>query len=201
ALAPAAEHLGDDLRVEDRAALIDTPHRVDEAVDLGDPVLEQVTDPLAAGGEQVDRVVLLDVLREDEDPGLRQLFADRRRGTQAVVGVVGGHADVDDRDIGLMGTDLAEKVLGVGGLADDLDPGLVEEARDPFPQEDRVLADHYSQGITALSLVPPPTGLATSRLPPSAATRSERPRRPLPSRVAPPGPSSPTSTTSEPSSS
>ena len=153
-VAAAAEHLGDDLGVEDRAAVVDTPHRVDEAVDLGDPVLEQVADALAARGQQVDRVVLLDVLREDEDPGLRQLLADRRRRPQAVVGVVGGHPDVDDRDVGLVGAHLAQQVLGVGRLADDLDPGLVEQARDPLPQQHRVLADHDSHGITALSLVP-----------------------------------------------
>src|SRR5262249_28314390 len=78
---------------------------------------------------------------------------------------------------------------------------LVKEPRDPLAQQDRVLADHYSHGITALSLVPPPAGLVTQSSPPSAATRSERPRRPLPSRVAPPAPSSPTSTTIEPSAS
>ena len=211
-VAAAPEHLGDDLGIEDRAAVIDPPHGVDEAVDLGDPVLEQVADTLAAGGEQVDRVVLLDVLRENQDPGLRQLLADRRRGAQAVVGVVRGHPDVDDRDVGLVGADLAEQVLGVGRLADDLDPGLVEEAGDPLPQQDRVLADHDSHGITALSLVPPPGGLvdlelaaerrdpvgepaqpaAVERRPAAAVVadlddeRAVRPRSPRPRRGSPP---------------
>src|SRR5262249_32897145 len=131
----------------------------------------------------------------------RQLFANRRRGPQPVVGVIGGHPDVDDRDVGLVGADLAEQVLGVGGLADDLDSGLVEQPRDPLPQQNRVLADHYSHGITARSRVPPPAGLSPPSSPPSAAPLSERPRRPLPSRVAPPPPSSPTSTISDPSAS
>ena len=86
ALPSAAEHLGDDLGVEDRAAVIDPAHRVDEAVDLGDPVLEQVADPLAARAQEVDRIVLLDVLREDEDPGPGQLLADRRRRAQRTYG-------------------------------------------------------------------------------------------------------------------
>src|SRR5262249_3530614 len=103
--------------------------------------------------------------------------------------------DVDDRDIGLVGADLAQQILGVGRLADDLDPGLVEQACYPLPQQDRVLADHDSHGITALSLVPPPAGPLASSPPPSAGPRAGTPG------PAPRGPSSATSTTSEPSAS
>ena len=66
-LAPAAaEQARDDLGVERAAALPHAPHRVDEALEVGDAVLEQVADALGVRGEQLHRVALLDVLREDE---------------------------------------------------------------------------------------------------------------------------------------
>ena len=44
------------------------------------------------------------------------------RGPQALVGVRRRHPDVDDRDVRPVGADLAQEVLGVAGLADDLQP-------------------------------------------------------------------------------
>ena len=51
-------------------------------------------------------------------------------------------------------------------------------------------------GSVAVMRVPPPEGLSILMLPPTAATRSARPRRPPPSGQAPPTPSSLTSTCS-----
>ena len=144
--AAAAEQLRDDLGVERGAALADAPHRVHEPLDVGDAVLEQVADALGAVREQLERVPLLDVLRQHEHAGLRLPLADRGGGAQALVGVGRRHADVDDGDVGLVRRDLAQQVLGVARLADDLDAGLLEQPRDALAQQHRVVGDTTRMG-------------------------------------------------------
>ena len=161
----AAEHLRDDLGVERRAAAADAAHRVGERVDVGDPVLEQVAEPLGALGEQLARVGDLDVLGEHEDADLGQLGADLARRPQALVGVGRRHPHVDDGDVGLVGADLAQQLLGVAGLADDLEPGLLEQAHHALAQQGRVVGDDYPHGILARTVVPSPAGLSTSSSP------------------------------------
>jgi hypothetical protein len=39
---------------------------------------------------------------------------------------------------------LAQEIVGVAGLSDDLEPGLGEQARDPLAQQHVILADHHS---------------------------------------------------------
>ena len=68
-------------------------------------------------------------------PHVGLLGADALRGAQAVVGVGGRHAHVDDRDVGLVRGDLADQVVGVSGLPDDVEAGIPEEANDPLPEE------------------------------------------------------------------
>ena len=131
-------------------------------VDVGDAVLEQVADARGVVGEQLARVGLLDVLREHEhaDPG--QLGADLLGGAQALVGVGRRHAHVDDRDVGLVGADLAQQVLGVAGLADDLEAGLLEQAHDALAQQHRVVGDDDPHRVNL------PSGIAGSHDRPAA---------------------------------
>ncbi len=53
-----------------------------------------------------------------------------------------------------MGADLAQQILGVAGLADDLHPGVLEQPHDALAQQDRVVGDDYAHGITARTVVP-----------------------------------------------
>ena len=67
----AADHRRDDLRVEHRPAARDAGDRVREALDLDDPVLEQVADAGRAVLEQLARAALVEVGGEDEHTGVR----------------------------------------------------------------------------------------------------------------------------------
>ena len=60
-----------------------------------------------------------------------QLGADDARRLQALVGVRGRHADVDHDDVGAVRADLAQQVVAVAGLADDLEAGLLEHPAMP----------------------------------------------------------------------
>ena len=64
---------------------------------------------------------------------------------------------------------VAEQPLGVLRLADDVDACVAKQADDPLPREHDVVRDDYAHGISARSVVG-----STSRLPPTAPTRSAR---------------------------
>ena len=65
-----------------------------------------------------------------------------RAATQALVGVGRRHADVDDRNVGLVHGHVAQQVVGRPGLADDDEADFLEQPHDPFAQEHRVVGDH-----------------------------------------------------------
>jgi hypothetical protein len=59
--------------------------------------------------------------------------------------VGGRHADVDDHEVGAELADESEQLVGVARLADDVELGALEQARQTLAQEDVVL----SEGDTA----------------------------------------------------
>src|SRR5262245_59751065 len=75
------------------------------------------------------------------------LLANLLRGDEALVGVVRRHADVDDRDVGFVAANLEQQVVGRRGLADDLEPRSLEQARDALAHQDRVLGDDDPQRL------------------------------------------------------
>ena len=111
-----------------------------------DAVLQQVADALGALGEEVERVLRLDVLREDEHAGRRMLLADLPRRAEALVGVRRRHPDVDDRDVGRVRAHLQQQLVGGPGLADDLEAGLLEQLRDALAEQDGVVGEDDAHG-------------------------------------------------------
>ena len=69
------------------------------------------------------------------------------RGAQAVVGSARRHLHVHDGHIGPVRERLAQQVLRVAGLRDDLEPRLGQQASDPLAQQHVVLADYDPQGL------------------------------------------------------
>jgi hypothetical protein len=59
------------------------------------------------------------------------------------------HANVDDGDVRFLVGDLAEQLLGIGRLSDDLEACLDEQARHALPEEEGVVGDYDSHGISA----------------------------------------------------
>src|SRR3954469_13647809 len=127
------------------------------------------------------------------------LRANLESGTQALVAVRRGQADVDDCDVDRVAAHFDQELVGVTALGDDLTACLSEQTAQALPQEDAVLCNRYTHGISAFTRVPPPAGVQTRSRPPSASTRSASPRRPVPRSVsAPPMPLSTISTTTSP---
>ena len=123
---------------------------VGDGLDGGDEpgrgdVLEQ--EPAGTGAQRLDDVLVGIERGQDEDPGVRgDAVADdaaRRRDP-----VEHRHADVHHDDVGLEALGDLDALLAVGGLADDLDVGLVlEDHPEPGPHQLLVVdQDHPDRG-------------------------------------------------------
>ena len=105
--------------------------------------------------------------------------ADLDGGPDALVGVGGRHADVDDGHVGRLPLDALQQLVGPADRRHVV--ALVgEDAGQPLTEDDGILRDHDAQGITARTVVPAPGGLTSSNRPLTASTRSTNPRRPEP---------------------
>jgi hypothetical protein len=98
----------------------------EELADFEHSILEEVPEP--AAGDEGDSAGGLDVLAEHEHADLGMEFLDRSRRAGALVGERGWHADVDDREIGLLVRDPREDLLGVANGGDDVVPAILEGA-------------------------------------------------------------------------
>jgi len=58
-----------------------------------------------------------------------------------------------DDDVGVMGKRLAQQIVRVAGLRDDIEPCLDQDVADSLAHEDVVLADHDAHGRRHLHTV------------------------------------------------
>ncbi len=117
----AGEQLRDDVGVEHGAALAHPAQRIDELIDVGHPVLQQVADAAGLAGQQLAGVTLLDVLREDHHRDRRPLAADDERRAQPLIGERGRHPHVHHHDVGLMLGDGTQGRLAIGDGGHDIE--------------------------------------------------------------------------------
>ena len=130
------------------------------AVDLGDAVLQQVADALGAVGEQLERVALLDVLREHQhrrSPGSSARICCAARSPSSVL--VGGIRTSTIATSGLWARTLRSSSSASPAWPTTSMPGLLEQPHDALAQQHRVVGDDYAHGITARTTVPRPRGL------------------------------------------
>ncbi len=76
-----------------------------------------------------------------------KLGADLAGCDESFVGVGRRHPDVHDRDRGLVHRHVAQQVVGVVGLGEDVEARLAEQPDDSLAQQDRVLGDHHRHRV------------------------------------------------------
>jgi hypothetical protein len=134
-----------DARIDHGAAPGHPLDRLDELGDGGHAALQHIADP-APAGEQLHRLVDLRVRREHQDPDLGELVSDDARRLEPLGLVSRRHANVDDHQVGRAVTHPLEQLGRVAGLADDVEPGLLEQARESFAEQDVVVRQRYADG-------------------------------------------------------
>ena len=150
---PGGDEFLHEAGVDDNAAARYPSQSVDELLYVGDAALEEVADALAAG-EELHRVLDLNVRRQHEDGGLRELCANNARRRKALCRVVWRHPDIDDYQVGFALAHQLDKVGGIACLADDMEAGLLEQARDPLTEEDVIVGQDYTR-LRHVTMIPP----------------------------------------------
>jgi hypothetical protein len=124
------DEVGDDGRVEGGAAGGDAFGRGEEFVDFEDAVFEEVAEPCV--GDKVDGVGGFDVLGQHEHADVGVLLFDGAGGAGTFVGEGGGHADVDDGEVGAFAFDGGEELVRVAEGGDHLVAAVAEQAGEAF---------------------------------------------------------------------
>src|SRR5262249_32926692 len=91
---PRRDELLNERRVNDRAALDDALERLEEVIYMRAAALQQIPAPLATG-EEPHGMLHFNVRRENEDPHIRVLLADRVRRLETFRRMRRWHPDVD----------------------------------------------------------------------------------------------------------
>lgn len=125
--ATAQQQLGNDLRVKGCPACRNTLERIHELLDVRDALLEQVADTARLRGEQVGRVPLLDILREEQHRRVGPLPPDHQRGPHALVTETGRHPYIDQGELGLVLLDRREQRIRVVRLGGHLEARHLED--------------------------------------------------------------------------
>ncbi len=142
---PATSHeLGDNLRIESRAAIRYPNDCCQELGDVSYTVFQQIANRPGAGFQQLTGIFGLDILRENQDRCVRNqrpclngrayaLIAERRR-----------HPDIDDRNIRFVIEDCLDEIGAGLYLFDNRMPGIVQKPGNTFTQKNSVFGDYNS---------------------------------------------------------
>src|ERR1700730_5786523 len=180
------QDLARDLGIEQRAALGDGDHRIDQArlVDLFQKI---------AGGAGHDRLVdgIFVGVRGQHDHLAPQVAAEDL--ATGVDPAPSWHPHIEQDDVGTQQRGLVHRILWRGGFTDNPDARIgFEDRSQPQPDHLVVVGDqqangpsiHRLYGNTASRRVPAPGALSNSRVAPSSRTRSSMLARPWPCWIA-----------------
>ena len=170
--AAAAEQPRDDLGVERAAALAHAPHGVDEALDVGDAVLEQVADALGVGARAAPARRPPRRTARARARRCRGARRGSRRAARSPSSVcVGGMRTSTIATSGLWAPTLRSRSSASPAWADDLEARVLEQAREALAQQHGVVGERLrARDPTALHESCPPR--AASR--PRGARRARR---------------------------
>jgi hypothetical protein len=90
--------------------------------------------------------VHLDVRRQDEDPDLRELGADRVCGIETLGRVGGGHANVQHDEFWHVLAHQSQQFCRLARGADELKGRTPEQAGETLAYEEIILRDHHTDG-------------------------------------------------------
>src|SRR5205814_7941267 len=174
-----------------RAAAGHGPEGLDELVVAEHAVLEQAAHPARLVGEQLAGVEPLDVLGQDEHRQPAHLAPGGQRRLEPLVGEPRRQPHVHDRDVGPVGEQGPEQVrAGADGLG-YLEAVRLQQPDQAVPQQEEVFSNNNAHGTSMTTMVGPPGGLFTARMPSNVPSRRSTPPSPLPfAGSAPPTPSS-----------
>src|SRR5690242_21754070 len=111
----------------------------------------------------------------------------------------GRQPDVHDAHVGTLVDEGTQQLRRAGHGRDDLEPVRGEQPDQALPQQEEVFADDDAHGTSMTTMVGPPGGLLTARMPANVASLRSSPARPVPqAAAAPPAPLSVTSARSTP---
>jgi hypothetical protein len=126
-----AHHLG----VDRRPSAGHAADRLGEGADIRHAILQQVTDTLGSVAQKVDRVAVLEELRQDQHRDLGPNRSDLPCCAESVVAEPRRHLDIDYGDVGPVGAHLAHEIVSVAGRRDDIEPRPSEDVYDPLPEQ------------------------------------------------------------------
>jgi len=138
------QELGDDLRIENGAACGDRPQGINQRLQGGDAVLEQISHAASAVGQQDVSVGELDIGRQHQDPQLRLGSAGLNCRPQPVIGHVRRHPYVHDRHVRPLLSDGPQEAGSILDCSHDIAAGFGQQPDQTLAEQHGVIGHHHS---------------------------------------------------------
>jgi hypothetical protein len=147
------DHPPNHFRIKGGASAGGPAHCIDKGGDITHTVFEEVPHPFGPVAEEFKGVVRFEKLREDENRHSWLSGADLFDGTETVVGRRRRHLYIRHDHIGTVYLSLSNQLVGVGGHADNLEPGSLQDVNQTFALNGVVFTHDDADGCLIHQLV------------------------------------------------